>query len=124
MICLGMWGLTSSGAVTVNVVNSTNSAVPATDPSVLQLNIWTHVVQTFSSTNGNSLYINGYLVTTTSASTGDAVGPYIFIGLTPSGCGFCNHGSIAIGQFYGSVDEFRVFGLELTAADVCRLANP
>jgi hypothetical protein len=65
--CLGMWGLTSSGVVTVNVVNSvSNTAVGATASAALQTNVWTHIAQTFSVTNGTRLFINGALVATTS----------------------------------------------------------
>ncbi|CAF1475837.1 unnamed protein product [Rotaria sp. Silwood1] len=122
--CLTMWGLTSSGSVTVNVVNSSNSAVSATASSTLSVNTWTHVAQTFSSTSGSRLYIGGVLITSVSAPTGTPVGPYAFIGASPTGSSTCNAGLIATGQFYGSVDEFRVFGRELTATDICRLANP
>ena len=122
-VCLTMWGLTSSGAVSVNVVNSTNLAVPATAPSALPLNTWTHIAQTFSSMNGNRLYIGGVLVANSSALSGTPVGPYAFIGASPSGTGPCNAGSIVAGQFHGGVDEFRVFGRELTTSDICRLAK-
>ena len=119
-----MWGLTSSGFVSVNVVNQSNLAAAATAPSVLSLNTWTHIAQTFSAANGNRLYINGTLVTTVSSPSSTAVGPYIFIGASPAGINPCPAGVIATGQFYGSVDELRIFGRELTTADICRLANP
>jgi hypothetical protein len=117
-----MWGLTSSGAMTVNVLNSSNVSVPATAPSSLQLNTWTHVAQTFSSTNGNRLYLNGILVASVSVPTGQPVSPYAFIGTSPAGTSYCNAGSIVTGQFYGIVDEYRVFGRELTTTDICYLA--
>ena len=88
------------------------------------MNTWTHITQTFSSANGNRLYINGALVATVSSPNGTAVGPYIFIGASPTGTSLCNIGMIAAGQFYGSVDELRVFGRELTTVDICRLAYP
>lgn len=119
-----MWGLTSSGFVSVNVVNSSNRAAPATALSALSSNTWTHVAQTFSAANGNRLYINGTLVTTVSSPSGTGVGPYVFIGTSLPGSQPCNHGVIANGQFNGSIDEFRVFGRELTADDVCQLAYP
>lgn len=121
---MSMWGLTSTGAISVNVIDSSNNTFPATSSSILSQNVWTHIVQTFSSTNGNRLYINGALVTSTSASGGFPIGPYIFVGSSPSGTSNCKSGSIVMGQFYGSIDELRIFGQELTATDICRLANP
>ena len=119
-----MWGLTFSGFVSVNVVNASNLAAPATASSVLSVNTWTHVTQTFSATNGNRLYINGTLVTTANSPSGTAVGPYLFVGASPVGSGSCNAGVITAGQFIGSIDELRVYGRELTADDVRRLAYP
>ncbi|CAF1074575.1 unnamed protein product [Rotaria sp. Silwood1] len=122
--CLTMWGLTPSRAVSVNVMNSSNVAIAATSSVALPLNVWTHILQTSSPTNGNRLYINGVLVASVSVSSGTAVGPYVFIGASPTGTNSCPAGSIVPGQFYGAVDEYRVFGRELTTAEICRLANP
>jgi hypothetical protein len=119
-----MWGLTACGAITVNVMNETNNNISATSTSALPLNAWTHVAQTYSPTNGNRLYINGILVASVSIATGYPVGPYTIIGASPVNTTYCYAGSIATGQFYGMVDEYRVFGVELTSTDVCRLANP
>jgi Concanavalin A-like lectin/glucanases superfamily len=119
-----MWGLTSTGFVTVNVFDSSNNVISATASSVLLLNTWTHIAQTFSTSNGIRLYINGVIAATASASTGRPVGPFAIIGASPSGTTACSAGSISRGQFYGSVDEFRVFRNQLTANDICRLAYP
>ncbi|CAF1045692.1 unnamed protein product [Rotaria sordida] len=112
--------------ITTTAISETrmDDAVSATDPSTLPVNVWTHVAQTFSSTSGSRLYIDGVLITIASAPTGTPVGPYVFIGASPAGSSPCNAGLIATGQFYGSVDEFRVFGRELTTTDICRLADP
>ena len=119
-----MWGFSSNGSLIVNVLNSANNAVSAKYSSSLVQNTWTHVAQTFSSANGNRLYINGALVNTALDSTGRPIGPYIFLGAPPSGSNSCPSGSITIGQFYGSLDEFRVFGKALSSVDICRLAYP
>lgn len=119
-----MWGLTPSGFVTVNVVNSSSLAVPATASYALSSNTWTHIAQTFSSANGSRLYLDGALVATVSSASGTPIGPNVFIGASPTGTNTCNAGAIAPGQFYGSVDEFRVFGRELSTIDICRLAYP
>ena len=119
-----MWGLTSTGIMIANVVDSLNNTISANSSFVMPLNIWTHIVQTFSTTNGNRLYINGTLVTSATASTGRPIGPYVFLGASPTNTSSCKAGSITMGQFYGSIDEFRVFRSELTTIDICRLANP
>ena len=119
-----MWGLTSTGRVSVNIFDASNAAMSATAISALQVNVWTHVAQTFSTANGMRLYINGVLVATTSVPTGRPVGPVTIIGTSLTGTSSCPAGLIAQGQFYGGVDEYRVFRVELTAADICRLSNP
>ena len=118
-----MWGLTSSGAITVNVIDAANNTVAATAPFTLPMNKWTHITQTFSPTNGNRLYMNGVLVSSVTAATGRPVGPYTFIGASPVGTTSCPSGAITPGQFCGMVDEYRVFGVELTPADVCYLVH-
>ena len=119
-----MWGLTAMGLFSVNVINPDNSTSSVTSPTLVSINTWTHIVQTFSLTNGSRLYINGILAAMASTPTGQPVGPFSIIGTSPTGTGYCPSGSINQGQYYGSVDEYRVFRNELTAADVCRLANP
>lgn len=119
-----MWGLTLSGAISVNVINSSNTAVSATASFPLPINTWTHIAQIFSSTKVNYLYVNGTLVTSTNVATGSPIGPYTILGASPPGTSSCKVGSIVMGQFYGSIDEYRVFGQGLNATDICRLANP
>ena len=119
-----MWGLTSTGHVSVNVIDPNNNTISATSLSPLSINTWTHIAQTFSSSNGSRLYIDGILMIVVSASTGQPIGPFAYIGSSPSGTSSCPGGLISRGQYYGYVDEFRIFRNELTAADVCRLANP
>lgn len=119
-----MWGLTSDGRINVNLLSSSSSVISINSPFALTSNTWTHIVQTYSSTNVLKLYIDGQLVANTTAPNGHSVGPYIFLGSTPSTNNTCQFGTIATGQFYGSIDEFRVFGKELISADICSLANP
>jgi len=109
-----MWDLTSTGHITVSVIDSSNNVISVNSSLALQLNTWTHIVQTFSSTNGLRLYVDSTLVASRSSLTGHAIGPYLMIGASPNGAR----------QFYGRVDEFRVFRNELTSTDICRLAYP
>lgn len=122
--CMAMWGLTSAGLVSVNIMDTTVTILSATASSALPLNTWAHIAQTSSTVNGSRLYMDGVLVTTTSAPLGHAIGPFAFIRASPSGTIACPTGLIVAGQFLGSVDEVRLFGRELTTNDLCRLTNP
>jgi hypothetical protein len=120
--CLPIMGLTSSGQIAINSWN--NSNVPLTGPSVL-LNSWTHVVATYSSTNGERLYVNGTLRASTGAYSFSAGNTLMTITLGSSllGQGVCNTGTIQMGQFYGFLDEFYTYARELTSSEVTALYN-
>lgn len=123
-MCLATWGLTASGAISVNILNTSNTIVSLTAPTVLSLNTWSHVTQTFSTIHGSRLYLNGALMVNMSVPNGRPPGPFIIIGTSPVNANNCHTGLVAPGQFYGSVDEFRVYGRELSTTDICALANP
>ncbi|CAF1441015.1 unnamed protein product [Adineta steineri] len=122
--CLAMWGLTSTGLMTVNIIDMSNNTVTMTTSSALTFNTWTHIAQVFSSISGNSLYINGTLVASVGTVTRRPAGPYTILGASPANTSYCKAGSISMGQFSGSIDEYYVFGRALTTIDICRLANP
>jgi hypothetical protein len=120
--CLTIMGLTSSGQIAIDSWN--NSNVPVTGPLVPP-NTWTHVVGTYSLTNGERLYVNGTLKSSVggySFATG-GVPMTITLGSSLLGTGVCNTGTIQMGQFYGSLDEFYVYARELSATDVATLFN-
>jgi hypothetical protein len=79
-----MWDLTSSGIMTVNVIDSSNNTISTTASSALPIDTWTHVAQTFGSINRNALYINGTSVTIVSTSAGRPIGPYAILGVSPA----------------------------------------
>jgi hypothetical protein len=115
-------GLTSSGHIAID--SWSNSNVPITGPLV-PLNTWTHVVGTYSLTNGERLYVNGTLKASVggySFSTG-GVPMTITLGSSLLGTGMCRTGTIQMGQFYGSLDEFYVYARELSAVEVDTLFN-
>jgi hypothetical protein len=121
--CLPIVGLTSSGHIATDSWNGND--VPITGPLV-SLNAWTHVAATYSSTDGLRLYVNGTLSGSSSAYTFSAGGVPMTITLGSSllGTGTCHTGTIQMGRFYGSLDEFYVYARELTASEVTALANP
>jgi hypothetical protein len=113
-------GISSSGHLIAQIYIS--SAV--TGP-VLPTNVWTHVVYTYSAANGIRLYISGTLYGTASVSTlsGNAAQMYVLLAnpvVSQSGCANSN---IVMAQYYGGIDEFRLFSRELSSSDVCTLSR-
>jgi len=120
--CLPIMGLTSSGQIAINSWNGSN--VPLTGPTVT-LNTWTHVVATYSPTNGERLYVNNVLRANTGAyafSAGSAL-MTITLGSSLNGTGVCNTGTIQMGRFYGLLDQFYVYARELTVSEISALYN-
>ena len=93
---------------------------------VLSIATWTHVVASYSITNGIRLWVNGTLVGASGsfAYRPSGVANTISLGNSPSGPQGCASGNILKGQFYGMIDEFRVYSRELNTAEVIVLANP
>jgi hypothetical protein len=123
--CLAFIGFTSGGHIAIQSWRTSNvsNLVSLTGP-VAPINAWTHVVQTYSPTNGMSLYINGSLVNQSSSFTYSASGAsnYIYLGSFPwAVCVGSN--TIAMGQYYGLLDEFRLYSREITANEVSTLAQ-
>jgi hypothetical protein len=122
--CLPIMGLTSAGQISINSWNGGN--VPLTGP-YMPLLAWTHVAATYSSSNGERLYVNGSQYGSSSSTYGFAAGGVpmtLTLGSSLAGTGVCNTGNIQMGQYHGACDEFRVYARELTAAQVSVLANP
>ena len=122
--CLAIMGFTLAGQIAINSWNSGN--VPLTGPSIPLL-AWTHVAATYSSSNGERLYVNGSQYGPSSSIynfTAGGVPMTITLGSSLAGTGVCNRGTIQMGQYLGALDEFRVYARELTAVQVSALANP
>ena len=120
--CVPFIGLDSSNRLVAQVWNGNAVSVVG---STLPLNVWTHVVETYSSTNGVTLYVNGIQVGTTGGAsyTASGVPDYVLLGYYGSLGSSCQAGSISPGQFTGVIDEFRIYSRELSLSDVCVLAN-
>ena len=99
--------------------------MPVTGP-VVPLTVWTHVVSSYSAPNGVRLWINGTLIGSTGsfAYAPSAAPNTIILGNSLAGTSVCANGNIVKGQFYGMMDELRVYSRELNAAEVAALANP
>ena len=122
--CLDMLGFSSSGQLiavtTAGVANNKHIVGP-----ILSLNSWSHAAITYSVTNGLRLYVNGNFWNSTGPLLyfGSGIENYLFLGSPLSGTS-CGGAPIINGQYSGSVDEFRLYSRELSAADVFSLANP
>lgn len=122
--CLPILGLNPSYQIVAQHLNST-STVAVFGP-VIPLATWVHLVTSYSAVNGIRLWMNGTLIGST--------GPFtyfpsnrtntIIAGGALGSIGFCAAGNIFPGQFYGRLDELRIYARELNATEVFALANP
>ncbi|CAF4064944.1 unnamed protein product [Adineta steineri] len=123
--CAPFIGFSSNGSLIVQMM--TNTSYVAISYSSLSLIEFTHIVQTWSSTNGLRLYINNALVGSIAAATYRTASTwvnYVTLGGCLNGCGSCSAvpgNQILSGPFAGAMDDFRVYSREVTASDVCNL---
>ena len=115
-----MIGFTSSGRIAIHSWNG--QSVSLTGP-IIPVKKWTHIVATYSPTNGQRLYVNNALIGSSTAFTFSAGGApmIITLGSSMEGTGYAS--SIQTGQFYGSLDEFYVYARELTQSEISDLYN-
>ncbi len=91
--------------------------VSVTGTSTISSGVWTHIVNTWDSSGGLKIYVNGSLENTTSQATyiASGVSNYIWLAYSPAIC------AGDAGDFDGSVDDVRIYSRALTAAEVYRL---
>ncbi|CAF0905837.1 unnamed protein product [Didymodactylos carnosus] len=123
--CAPFIGLSPTGQIVVQ--GSWSDPIVALTGPYIPEGEWTHVAETYSSTNGIRLYLNGTFIDTT--------GPFSYVGagvpvtLTLSNpqqdCIISGSFSPFIhGPYHGMIDEFRLYSRELTSRDIHFLANP
>ncbi|CAF3639678.1 unnamed protein product [Rotaria socialis] len=118
--CAHFIATTSTGVLTVN--SWMDGPVGALGP-LLTLNTWTHIGYTYSPSNGIRLYVNGELYSSSVPFTFSAPGAPVTITLgTDNGETGCTPGYG--GAFVGALDEFYLYNVELTAAQIWTLAHP
>jgi hypothetical protein len=118
--CMSLLGFNSSGSL---IAQMSSASVAE---RVLKVNVWTHVVQTFSVANGTRLYINGTLRQSNFATTfcSPPYQPmYIIIASRRFGGPTCMSGSIDPGSYTGAIDELRIYNREITATEIYMLSS-
>ena len=150
-ICCHVLGLTARGfpSTMIFTTDATITFVTANTTS-LPFNQWSHVVQTFSPENGRKyltmghlrhgqelsaffwlscfivrLFVNGTLRGQGMAATsyGAPGRLYLIVGSHGLNGDRCQRGDINPGQFFGSLDEYRVFNRDLSEQEICALAT-
>ncbi len=118
--CLSFIGFTINGAIAAQIKSDNNTIVTTLGPT-LQIKTWKHIAITYSLFNGQRIYIDGsmYSSSTKNISYIASEQPHdIIIGIPPALGSLCSQGEIGSGQFYGSIDELRVYSRELTGSDI------
>ncbi|CAF3468670.1 unnamed protein product, partial [Rotaria sp. Silwood2] len=119
--CLPFIGFTSNNTLAAQIYDGTtivsviaSTLIPVSTP------FWTHIVQTWNSTNGLRFYIDNILVASQpSATTFVANGTtpnYVTLASSLSGSRLTS-GIVINKQFTGDVDDFRIYSRELSAND-------
>ena len=120
--CIGFIGLSSNRSI-VTVIHTAGSNPFITGP-VMPMGTWTHVAHTYSATNGMSLYVNGTLIGSLPVIYSPSGTPDTLTFGNPLAGSFCGSG-YPNQQFYGSIDEVKLYSRELSASDVSQLySNP
>ncbi|CAF1003670.1 unnamed protein product [Didymodactylos carnosus] len=132
-LCYDLLVLTSTGTLVAQTYKSGNSpAVTAVQGPALSTNTWSHVVFSYSVSNGMKLYLNGALNSYSSSALATSqynYALYLTIGNSLPGGGVsssCLVGSITVvsGRYQGTIDELYVYMRELSVSEICTLANP
>ena len=120
MNLIGFWSSagTSSGQLVTQLYSW-----PCIFGPFLPLNTWTHIAFTFSTTRGNTQYVNGVSIGSTGAtSSGNVYGNIQWLNI---GYNFCwSSPYVPCAGYQGSADEVYVYSRELSQSEIAVLANP
>ncbi|CAF3024471.1 unnamed protein product [Rotaria socialis] len=123
--CMPFIGLTGNGSLVAQIYNGVTLSLLGPNVS---LSTWYQIVQTWSPTNGLKLYVNSWMTYSWSSATSflaSGSSPmYVTLANSLFGSGSCHGGMLnSTMPFIGAIDDFRVYGRELTATDVCTIYN-
>lgn len=118
--CIPFIGFASNGSLVAQVYNG---GVKAAVGPELTLSTMSHIVETWSPTNGIRLFINSILAASNSIGTtiytASGVSNYATLGNALSGATVCAYAPIGSrSPFDGDIDDFRIHNRELTASEV------
>jgi hypothetical protein len=120
---MNLVGILSSSGTGIGQLVTQLYAWPSVFGPFLPLNTWSHVAFTFSSTNGNTQYVNGVLIGSTGATTSSNVyGTIMWLHI-----GYIFGWSSAYipnTGYQGSADELYIYNRELAQSEIAVLANP
>jgi len=120
---LTLIGFVSSGGATHGQIATQLYAWPTIFGPFLAVNTWSHIAFTFSSTNGNTQYINGVAVGSTGAVTfSNGYNTIMWLNIGYNFCGSTAY--IPCSGYQGSVDEVYIYNRELSQSEISALANP
>lgn len=124
--CIPFLGFHANGSLIAHIVVTSTTLRAVFGPAIPLAPAWTHIVQTWSQTNGLRLYIDGALIAVRSINVGSYAASttpmYVTLGNSLDGATHCAVGQIGSpAPFMGDMDEFRIYSRELTADDVCTL---
>ncbi|CAF0989993.1 unnamed protein product [Adineta steineri] len=117
--CMPLLGFNSSG-ILIAQSSSLMIAVPT-----FPLNVWTHIVQTFSIQNGLQVYINGTLYRTVvgASMTPPYQSMYVSIGSQQIGGSSCMWGAIEPHSYAGAVDELLIYNRQITTIEIAIISS-
>ncbi len=125
--CLRFLGFTTNGVFVAQIFNGSGYPSVLDPANSIAISVWSHIVQTWSSTNGLRLYINNVLVASRLNSatifSSSSAPLYLTLANGLSGAIICDSGPIDHSPYNGDMDDFRVYSRELSADDVCTLYN-
>jgi hypothetical protein len=117
--CLPMLGFNINGNI---IAQSSNGSIQEIIGPQLSINTWAHIALTYDSNNNLTLYQNGTLVGTigpfTYASSGLPVTVTIGYPVVEIGC---RTQSLELGQFYGEIDDLRIYSRSLNNSDIVQI---
>ena len=121
--CIPMLGFTNSSQIRVQ--SWKGNSVSLSGP-VITANVWTHIAVTYSSSDRLRLWINGTQYGSSSSGFNySAANTSVFVTIGSSLSGTtCGSGTIKKGQYFGYIDEFKLYSRELSSTDISNLANP
>ncbi|CAF0929363.1 unnamed protein product [Adineta steineri] len=122
--CSVYLGFTTQGQIQAQS-QSSKGFINVLGPSISTY-VWTHIAQTYSSTNGISLYINGSLFNRSASINYRSGCAPLTVRLGNSFTTVnqtCLNTTSQGGQYIGWMDEFRVYSRELSSSDVQTLSS-